>query len=47
MVIFETKNGGVTFTTECDFQLEITYEDKAGIYEGAVFVEVLYQPPQS
>lgn len=43
-VIFRSEDGGVTFTTECDFQLDITYEDIAGIYEGAIFVEVLYQP---
>ena len=42
-VIFET-NQGASFTTQCDFQLDITYEDKAGTYEGAIFVEVLYQP---
>ncbi len=42
--IFETTNGGVSFATECDFQLDITYDDKAGTYEGSIFVEVLYQP---
>ncbi|HHT10249.1 MAG: hypothetical protein ACOX6A_01500 [Atribacter sp.] len=42
-IIFET-NQGASFTTQCDFQLDITYEDKAGTYEGAIFVEVLYQP---
>ena len=43
-IVFETTKSGVAFTTECDFQLEITYEDRAGTYEGAIFVEVLYQP---
>jgi len=43
-VIYETTENGAQFTAECDFQLEITYMDKAGTYEGAIFVEVLYQP---
>jgi hypothetical protein len=39
MVVYQT-NEGKTFTTECNFQLNITYEDKAGIYDGSIFVEV-------
>jgi hypothetical protein len=42
-VIFETDQGA-SFNTKCDFQLDITHEDKAGTYEGAIFIEVLYQP---
>lgn len=38
-VVYQT-NEGKSFTTECNFQLNITYEDKAGIYDGSIFVEV-------
>lgn len=38
-VIYQTTEGKM-FSTECQFQLNITYEDKAGIYDGSIFVEV-------
>lgn len=38
-VVYQTDEGK-SFTTECHFQLNITYEDKAGIYDGSIFVEV-------
>lgn len=38
-VVFQSDEGK-SFTTECNFQLNITYEDKAGIYDGSIFVEV-------
>jgi hypothetical protein len=38
-VVYQT-NEGKSFTTECNFQLYITHEDKAGIYNGSIFVEV-------
>ena len=39
MVVFETPIGKI-FTAECNFQLNITPENKAGIYDGSIFVEV-------
>jgi len=38
-VVYQS-NEGKSFTTECNFQLNVTYEDKAGIYDGSIFVEV-------
>lgn len=43
-IVYETSIGGVSFSTICDFQLDISYKDKAGTYEGAIFIEVLYLP---
>lgn len=44
LLLFETSRGGVTYTTLCALQLDVTPEDRAGAYEGRIFVEVLYRP---
>ncbi|NSW77233.1 MAG: hypothetical protein HPY68_10780 [Candidatus Atribacteria bacterium] len=36
--------GGVAYTAQCKLQLDITHKDRAGQYEGAIFVEVFYRP---
>lgn len=44
LLLFEAPKGGIVYTTLCTLQLDITPEDRAGTYEGCIFVEVLYRP---
>lgn len=44
LLLFETPKGGIVYTELCALQLDITPEDRAGTYEGRIFVEVLYRP---
>lgn len=44
LLLFETPVGGVVYTAQFKLQLDITHQDRAGQYEGAIFVEVFYRP---